>query len=122
MVHALCSLLPPIEVIKVSPLNVDPDTDFSINNFTRVDIAKGGTPLSDCETETTATPFVQVTLNEMEDRLIGSDDLEESANTCRTVFSPSSLAKAHRGTFHIDDVNLLDEETTNILLNAVFNG
>merc|ERR1719253_1108667 len=84
MARALHSLLPPIEVIN-------------------------GSPLSERETEVIETPFVQVPLNVMEDRLIGSADLEESVKSGKTVFSPGLLAKAHRGVLYIDDINLLDE-------------
>ena len=58
----------------------------------------------------------------MEDRLIGSADLEESVKSGKTVFSPGLLAKAHRGVLHIDDIDLLDEETANVLLNVVNDG
>jgi len=122
MARALHSLLPPIEVVKGSPFNIDPEGEFGIDDFTRVDMEKGGTPLSERETEVIETPFVQVPLNVMEDRLIGSADLEESVKSGKTVFSPGLLAKAHRGVLYIDDINLLDEETANILLNVVNDG
>merc|ERR1719253_287039 len=123
MARALHSLLPPIEVIKGSPFNIDPEGEFGIDDFLRVEIEKnGGSPLSERETEVIETPFVQVPLNVMEDRLIGSADLEESVKSGKTVFSPGLLAKAHRGVLYIDDINLLDEETANILLNVVNDG
>jgi len=122
MARALHQLLPPIEVIKGNPFNIDPEAEFGIDDFLRSDLDSGGVPLAERETEVIAAPFVQVPLNVMEDRLIGSADLEESVKTGKTVFSPGLLAKAHRGVLYVDDINLLDEETANILLNVVTEG
>eukprot|EP00578_Thalassiosira_sp_NH16_P011702 CAMPEP_0181126594 /NCGR_PEP_ID=MMETSP1071-20121207/27727_1 /TAXON_ID=35127 /ORGANISM="Thalassiosira sp., Strain NH16" /LENGTH=787 /DNA_ID=CAMNT_0023212235 /DNA_START=169 /DNA_END=2532 /DNA_ORIENTATION=- len=122
MARALHQLLPPIEVIKDNPFNIDPDAEFGIDDFLRTDLDNGGVPLNERETEVISAPFVQVPLNVMEDRLIGSADLEESVKTGKTVFSPGLLAKAHRGVLYVDDINLLDEETANILLNVVTEG
>lgn len=122
MARALHQLLPPIEVLKGSPFNIDPEGEFGLDDFTRTEIDNGGTPLVERETDIIPCPFVQVPLNVMEDRLIGSADLEESVKTGKTVFSPGLLAKAHRGVLYVDDINLLDEETANILLNVVTEG
>jgi len=122
MARALHQLLPPIEVIKDSPFNIDPEGEFGIDDFIRTDLDNGGIPLSERETEVIDCPFVQVPLNVMEDRLIGSADLEESVKSGKTVFSPGLLAKAHRGVLYVDDINLLDEETANILLGVVNEG
>jgi magnesium chelatase subunit D len=122
MARALHQLLPPIEIIKGSPFNIDPEGAFGLDDFTRTDIDNGGIPLEERETEIIPCPFVQVPLNVMEDRLIGSADLEESVKSGRTVFSPGLLAKAHRGVLYVDDINLLDEETANILLGIVTEG
>jgi len=122
MARGLHQLLPPIEVLKGSPFNIDPEGEFGLDDFTRTDIDNGGTPLRERETEVIPCPFVQVPLNVMEDRLIGSADLEESVKTGKTVFSPGLLARAHRGVLYVDDINLLDEETANILLNVVTEG
>eukprot|EP00543_Licmophora_paradoxa_P002005 CAMPEP_0202458064 /NCGR_PEP_ID=MMETSP1360-20130828/20853_1 /ASSEMBLY_ACC=CAM_ASM_000848 /TAXON_ID=515479 /ORGANISM="Licmophora paradoxa, Strain CCMP2313" /LENGTH=776 /DNA_ID=CAMNT_0049078403 /DNA_START=29 /DNA_END=2359 /DNA_ORIENTATION=+ len=122
MARALHQLLPPIEVIKGSPFNIDPEGEFGLDDFIKTDLTNGGTPLAERETDIIPCPFVQVPLNVMEDRLIGSADLEESVKTGKTVFSPGLLAKAHRGVLYVDDINLLDEETANILLNVVTEG
>ncbi|KAL3945817.1 MAG: hypothetical protein SGBAC_000089 [Bacillariaceae sp.] len=122
MARALHQLLPPIEVLKGSPFNIDPEGEFGLDDFTRTDIENGGIPLEERDTEIIDCPFVQVPLNVMEDRLIGSADLEESLKSGKTIFSPGLLAKAHRGVLYIDDINLLDEETANILLGIVTEG
>jgi magnesium chelatase subunit D len=122
MARALHQLLPPIEILKGSPFNIDPEGEFGLDDFTRTSLVNGGLPLDQRETEVIACPFVQVPLNVMEDRLIGSADLEESVRSGKTVFSPGLLAKAHRGVLYVDDINLLDEDTANILLNVVTEG
>lgn len=123
MARALHQLLPPIEVLKGSPFNIDPEGEFGLDDFTKTELEDGtGLPLAERETEVIDAPFVQVPLNVMEDRLIGSADLEESVKSGKTVFSPGILAKAHRGVLYVDDINLLDEETANILLNVVTEG
>ena len=122
MARALHQLLPPIEVIKGSPFNIHPEGEFGIDDMTLTDLRNGGIPLAERETEVIPCPFVQVPLNVMEDRLIGSADLEESVKTGRTVFSPGLLARAHRGVLYVDDINLLDAETANILLSVVTEG
>jgi len=122
MARALHQLLPPIEVLKGSPFNIDPEGEFGLDDFTKTSLLNGGPPLEERETEVIPCPFVQVPLNVMEDRLIGSADLEESVKSGKTVFSPGLLAKAHRGVLYVDDINLLDEETANILLGVVSEG
>jgi magnesium chelatase subunit D len=122
MARALHQLLPPIEVLKDSPFNIDPEGEYGLDDFLKTELLNGGLPLAERETEVIPCPFVQVPLNVMEDRLIGSADLEESVKNGKTVFSPGLLAKAHRGVLYVDDINLLDEETANILLSVVNEG
>lgn len=123
MARALHQLLPPIEVLKDSPFNIDPEGEFGLDDFLKAELLnEGAVPLSERETEIIKAPFVQVPLNVMEDRLLGSADLEESVKSGKTVFAPGLLAKAHRGVLYVDDINLLDDETANILLNIVNDG
>jgi magnesium chelatase subunit D len=79
-------------------------------------------PDSGEETELVPTPHITVPLNVMEDSLIGSVDIEESLKAGAPVFSPGLLAKAHQGVLYIDDVNLLEEEATLLIMNVLADG
>lgn len=122
MARAMHKLLPPIERIKGSRYNIDPANPLALDSFLEAELKNSGKKFEDLETEVVPTPFVQVPLDVLEDRLLGSVDVEKSVKEGRTVFEPGLLANAHRGVLYIDDINLLDESISNLLLEAFSTG
>lgn len=122
MARALHRIMPPIERVKDSDYNIDPEQQGEIDSFLRIEMAAKGLRIEDLDTEIVPCPFVQVPLNVMEDRLLGSVNVEQSVRTGKTVFEPGLLAKAHRGVLYVDDINLLDSELANILLGIISEG
>ncbi|KAG8371010.1 hypothetical protein BUALT_Bualt13G0042600 [Buddleja alternifolia] len=120
MARGLHAILPPIEVVPGSISNADPakPEEWEDGLADRVEYDSSG----NVKTEIVRSPFVQIPLGVTEDRLIGSVDVEESVKSGTTVFQPGLLAEAHRGVLYVDEINLLDEGISNLLLNVLTEG
>ncbi|WP_094556250.1 magnesium chelatase ATPase subunit D [Synechococcus sp. 1G10] len=132
LARGLHALLPPIDVLALGDacrrLNVDPqrpdDWDATINSrITQLGgDPTGADPTALLPTTVIPAPFIQVPLGVTEDRLVGSVDVAASLAAGAPVFQPGLLAEAHRGVLYVDELNLLDDNITNLLLAAVGSG
>jgi Mg-chelatase subunit ChlI len=107
-VRGLAELLPEIDVVADCPFSCAP-----------------ADPCTACRRRNEELPvarrrrrIVDLPLNATEDRVAGSVDIARALREGERALEPGLLAEANRGILYVDEINLLDDHLTDILLDA----
>lgn len=116
--RALAALLPHVPVVKDCRFGCDPERPTTWCTECRERAALGQSlPVEMCP-----TPFVNLPVSATEDRVVGTLDIEQAIQKGERHFEPGVLAAANRGLLYIDEVNLLDDHVTDLLLDSAAMG
>ena len=107
-VRGLAELLPEIRVVADCPFSCDPAAPCPACS------ARGG----ELPVTTRRRRIVDLPLNATEDRVAGSVDIARALRDGERALEPGLLAEANRGILYVDEINLLDDHLTDILLDA----
>ena len=107
-VRGLSELLPEIDVVADCPFSCSP-----------------ADPCASCQSRDGELPvarrrrrIVDLPLNATEDRVAGTVDIARALREGERALEPGLLAEANRGILYVDEINLLDDHLTDILLDA----
>jgi Mg-chelatase subunit ChlI len=107
-VRGLAELLPEIDVVADCPFSCSPADPCSICAAREGDLP---------ETRRRRR-IVDLPLNATEDRVAGTVDIARALREGERALDPGLLAEANRGILYVDEINLLDDHLTDVLLDA----
>lgn len=110
-VRGLAELLPEIEVVADCPFSCDPASPCVSCHERR----RRGEELPVLRRR---RRIVDLPLNATEDRVAGTLDIARALREGERALEPGLLAEANRGILYVDEINLLDDHLTDILLDA----
>jgi Mg-chelatase subunit ChlI len=109
-VRGLSELLPEIAVVADCPFSCDPEHPGCDSCRAR--------PRGDLPVVRRRRRIVDLPLNATEDRVSGSVDVARALTEGELALEPGLLADANRGILYVDEINLLDDHLTDVLLDA----
>ena len=110
-VRGLAELLPEIEVVADCPFSCSPAEPCAVCS----ERAARGEELPVVRRR---RRIVDLPLNATEDRVAGSVDVAKALASGEQALEPGLLAEANRGILYVDEINLLDDHLTDVLLDA----
>ena len=117
-VRSLAALLPEIEVIADCKFGCNPNERASMCQECINRLERG----EELPVEKRRIRVVELPVGSTEDRVVGTLDIEHAIKKGEKCFEPGVLAQANRGILYVDEVNLLDDHTVDVLLDSAAMG
>lgn len=111
-VRGLAEVMPHVEVVADCPFSCDPSEPGC--GRCRDRLAAG----EELPVVRRQRRVVDLPLNATEDRVAGTVDITRALQEGEKRLEPGLLAQAHRGLLYVDEINLLDDHLSDILLDA----
>lgn len=116
-VRALADLLPSVEVVAGCPYGCNPGDPTNACELCREKIREG-----EQETEMRKMEVVDLPIGATEDRVVGSLNIERAIREGIRALEPGILAAANQNILYVDEVNLLPDHITDVILDAAASG
>jgi Mg-chelatase subunit ChlI len=107
-VRGLAELLPEIDVVADCPFSCSPADPCPVCRAREGELA----------VTRRRRRIVDLPLNATEDRVAGTVDIARALREGERALEPGLLAEANRGILYVDEINLLDDHLTDVLLDA----
>jgi len=117
-VRSLAALLPEIEVIADCKFGCNPNERAGMCQECVNRLEHG----EELPVEKRKIRVVELPVGSTEDRVVGTLDIEHAIKKGEKRFEPGVLAEANRGILYVDEVNLLDDHTVDVLLDSAAMG
>ena len=117
-VRALVDLLPAVSVVKDCPFRCDPSDLTNMCEVCRSRL-EGGEELPAASKK---MELVELPIGATEDRVVGSLNIERAIREGMKALEPGILAAANQNVLYVDEINLLPDHITDVILDAAASG
>jgi Mg-chelatase subunit ChlI len=112
-VRALMDLLPEVEVVEDCPFNCNPRDPTNMCDVCRNQVNEGPLPVAKRK-----MAVVELPIGATEDRVVGTLNIEQAIREGVAALEPGILAEANQNILYIDEINLLPDHITDVILDA----
>ncbi|MCW3978293.1 MAG: magnesium chelatase, partial [Candidatus Bathyarchaeota archaeon] len=117
-VRALVDLLPAIDVVEGCPFRCDPSDPTNMCEVCRSRLEEG----EELPVASTKMELVELPIGATEDRAVGSLNIERAIREGVRALEPGILAAANQNVLYVDEINLLPDHITDVILDAAASG